>query len=71
MLEGCQSTRMTGLVFSRVSLTSLGEGTSLALCGHPSSDAVTIKIPYGVDVLLHNFIESDFIIRSVETDLER
>ena len=23
------------------------------LFGHPSSDGVTIKIPYGVDVLLH------------------
>ena len=33
------------------SLTSWGEGTSLALVGHPSSDGVTIKMPYGVDVL--------------------
>ena len=32
---------------------SVGEGASLALAGHPSSDAITIKIPYGVDVLLH------------------
>ena len=30
-----------------------GEGASLALFGHPSSDAITIKIPYWVDVLLH------------------
>ena len=29
------------------------EGASLALSSHPSSDAVTIKITYGVDVLLH------------------
>ena len=29
------------------------EGASLALVGHPSSDGVTIKISYGVDVLLH------------------
>ena len=29
----------------------MGEGASLALDGHPSSDAVTIKMPYGVDVL--------------------
>ena len=28
--------------------------SSLALVGHPSSDGVTIKIPYGVDVLLHH-----------------
>ena len=29
----------------------LGEGASLALVGHPSSDGITIKMPYGVDVL--------------------
>ena len=28
-----------------------GEGASLALVGHPSNDGVTIKMPYGVDVL--------------------
>ena len=31
----------------------VGEGSSLALVGYPSSDDVTIKIPYKVDVLLH------------------
>ena len=41
----------TGLVSSGASLTSWGEGASLALFGHPSSDGVTIKMPYGVDVL--------------------
>ena len=41
----------TGLVSSRASLTSWGEGASLALVGHPSSDGVAIKIAYGVDVL--------------------
>ena len=41
----------TGLVSSGASLTSWGEGASLALVGHPSSDGVTIKMPYGVDVL--------------------
>ena len=41
----------TGLVSSGASLTSWEEGASLALVGHPSSDGVTIKIPYGVDVL--------------------
>ena len=41
----------TGLVSSRASLTSWGEGASLALVGDPSGDIVTIKIPYGVDVL--------------------
>ena len=41
----------TGLVSSRTSLTSWGESASLALVGHSSSDGVTIKMPYGVDVL--------------------
>ena len=44
--------RNTGLVSSRVSLTSWGEGASLAFVGHPSSDGITIKIPNWVDVLL-------------------
>ena len=35
------------------SLSSWGEGASLALVGHPSSDGTTIKLPYGVDVLLY------------------
>ena len=43
-------TKSTGMVSSGVSLTSWG-GYSLALVGHPSSDGVTIKMPYGVDVL--------------------
>ena len=47
-----QKTKNTGLVSSMVSLTSWG-GVSLALVGHPSSNGVTMKIPYGVDVLLH------------------
>ena len=33
--------------------TSWGEGAFLALLGHLSSDGVMIKMPYGVDVLLH------------------
>ena len=41
----------TGLVSSGASLTSWGEGASLALVGHPSSDGITIKMPYGVAVL--------------------
>ena len=40
----------TGLVPSGVSLASWGESASLVLVGQPSSDGVTIKIPYGVDV---------------------
>ena len=43
----------SGLVLSRVSLTSWGEGTSLALVYPPFSDGITIKIPHRVDVLLH------------------
>ena len=35
----------------RDSLTSWGEGASLALVGHPPTDGVMIKMSYGVDVL--------------------
>ena len=49
-----------GLVSSRGSLTSWGEGASLALVGHPSSDGVTIKMPYGVDVLHRSVSHSIF-----------
>ena len=59
-----------------------GEGASLALVGHPSSDGVTIKMPYGVDVFIDQLCtpsfpiglvktESGFIVRSVETSLGR
>ena len=41
----------TGLVSSGASVTSRGEGASLALVGDLSSVAVTIKMPYAVDVL--------------------
>ena len=52
------------------------------MVGHPSSDGVTIKIPYGVGVLhrpaSHPIFpiglvksESGFIVRSVETGLGR
>ena len=41
----------TGLVSSRASFISWGESASLALVGDPSTDGVTIKMPYGVDVL--------------------
>ena len=69
-----------GLVSSEASLTSWGEGASLALVGHPSSDGVTIKMPYGVDVFIDQLrtpsfpvglvkTESGFIVRSVETGL--
>ena len=73
----------TGFVSSRVSHTKWGESASLALVGHASSDSVTIKIPDRINVLLHQpalhpifpigliKTESDFIVRSVETDFER
>ena len=66
----------TGLVSSRVSVTSWG-GASLALVDHPSRDDATTEIPYGVDISLHQPVlripyfptglvktESDFIVRS-------
>ena len=71
------------LVSSRTNLTSCREGASLVFVDHPSSDGVTVKIPYRVDVLLHRpawhpsfpfglvKTESDFIVRSVETGLGR
>ena len=39
--------------FLLLSLTSRGEGASLALVGQPSSDGIMIKIPYGVNILPH------------------
>ena len=67
---------------SGASLTSWREGASIALVGHPSSDGVTIKMPYGVDVFIDQLptpsfpiglvkTESGFILRSVETGLGR
>ena len=41
----------TGLVSNGTSLTSWAEDASLALVGDLSGDGVTIKKPYGVDVL--------------------
>ena len=67
---------------SRASLTSWGEGVSLALVGDSSSDGVTIKMPDGVDVLHRpashpsfpiGLVKSEcgFMVRSVETGLGR
>ena len=65
------------MVSSGASHTSYG-AASLALVGQPSSDGVTIKMPYGVDVLHWPAFpvglvktESGFIVRSVETGLGR
>ena len=62
--------------------TSRGEDASSALNGHPSSDGVTIKMPYGVDFYIDQLrtplfsiglvkTESGFNVRSVETGLGR
>ena len=67
---------------SGVNLTSWGEGASLALVGHPSSDGVTKKFPCGVKFYIDHLCtpsfpiglvetESGFIVRSVETGLRR
>ena len=72
----------TGMVSSWASPASWGESASLALVGHPCSDGVMMKMPYGVDVLhrpaWHSIFsywlvktESGFIVRSVETGLGR
>ena len=42
-----------GSVGRRYLFTSWGKSTSSALVDHPSSDGVTIKMPYGLDALLH------------------
>ena len=71
-----------GLVSSGASLTSWEKGVSLALVGHSSSDGVTIKMPYGVDVFIDQLrtpsfpiglikTESGFIVRSVKAGLGR
>ena len=67
---------------SRAHLTSWGEVSSIALVGHPSSDGVTIKTSYGIDVFHHQLrtpsfhiglvkAEPGFIVRSLKTGLER
>ena len=40
-----------GLVSSGANLNSCGECASLAMVGHTSSDGITIKMPYGLDIL--------------------
>ena len=49
-MELSQSHWHSGLVFSRVSITSWIEETSIALIGHPPRDRATIKILYVVGV---------------------
>ena len=58
---------VTWLVSSKVSLTSWGEDTSLALVGQPSIDQLhNPSFPIGLVKT-----KSDFIVRSVDTGLER
>ena len=60
----------TVLVSSGVNLTSWGEGASLALVCHSSSDVIMIKILYLVDVLLHWLVYTpSFPIGLVKTKL--
>ena len=47
-------------------LTSWEEGASLALVGYPSSDGITIEIPYGVGVLLHRCLQ-DYVLKMIIT----
>ena len=60
----------------------MGEGASLVFFHHLSSDGITIKIPDGLDVLLHHrashpiffywVVKTEFdFVRSVETGLGR
>ena len=42
-----------GFVSSGVSFTSWKKDVALALVDQPSSDGITIEIPYEVDFLLH------------------
>ena len=71
-----------GLVSSGASFTSWGKGASLALVGEFSTDGVTLKMPFGVDVFIDQLrtpsfpiglvkTEYDFIVRSVKTGLGR
>ena len=53
---------------SRASLTSWGEGASLALVGHPSTDGITINMPYEVDVLHQPASHPIFPIGLVKTE---
>ena len=53
----------------RASLTSRGEGASLALVGHPSSGEVPIKMPYEVDVLDQAASHPIFHIQLVKLNL--
>ena len=59
----------TGLLSSWASLTSWGEGASLALVGHPSSDGVTIKMPYGVDVFIDQLRTPFFLLGWLKLNL--
>ena len=57
-----------GLASSGASLNSWGEVISLALVDDPSSDGVTIKMLYGVDVLHRPASPPSFPIGLVKTD---
>ena len=54
---------------SGFSLTSWGEGASLALVRHPSSNSIVTKIPFVVDVLLHQPASHIFLLRWLKLNL--
>ena len=53
---------------SGASLISSGEGAFSALVDRPSSDGVSIKMPYGVNVLPDLLRTPSFPIRLVKTE---
>ena len=59
------------MMSSGVTLTSWGEGASLALVAHPSRDGVTIKMGYdGVDVFtLTSFVHHLFLLDWLKLNL--
>ena len=53
ILMSPQDIKILGWCTAEPVLPDKGEGASLALVGHLSSDGFTIEIPFGVDALLH------------------
>ena len=60
----------SSVVSSRTSLTSLGEDAYSALVGHPSSDSLTIEIPYDVYFFFHQLVLPPTFSCLVKTESE-
>ena len=56
-------------MYSGASLTSWGEGASLAFVGNPSTDGVTTKMPYGVDLTSTSFAPHLFLLGWLKLNL--